>query len=112
MDVFIREASFNDMAQFSYVVGQAFHNDSLIGGVMHPYRKDYPHDMELWAGRNARADFWDYRTRFLLAVRTGENGKEVVIGCAQWQRIGKAKNDMDLRWFDPREFGLLKFKHC
>lgn len=88
-------------------------DNNLMGELLHPHRHEYPDDFTLYWLRQMRIFYWDWRSKFLVAVETDTNGKEVrVAGYAHWERKGRdgiAKN-MTLWWFDPSPFRLINNK--
>lgn len=100
-----RQGAYGDLAQISHVLALAFRDDDTFGGIMHPNRHIYPDDVELYFLQRGRVAFWDYRWRWIVALDTDAAGKEVIVGCAQWHRKGPGGKNMDLWWFDPRQFG-------
>lgn len=110
----IREACYSDIPQMAAVLAQAFWDGGLFGEVMHPHREDFPGDVEIFWQRKLRVDIWDYRSKFLVATEkddssSGGGGKEVVVGVAEWQRLGDGGKKMECWWFDPRKYLL---NHC
>lgn len=71
-----------------------------------PHREKYPADNDLYWLRQIRKFYWDWRSKFLLAVEVDSStGKEIrVAGYAHWIRKGddEPAKSMDLLWFDPR----------
>lgn len=100
----LRDATYGDLPEISHVMGLAFFNDNLFGDIIHPHRKEYPSDVDLYWLRRARINFWDYRYKWLVAVDAGEDGKETIAGIAQWTRFGSGGKSLECRWYDPREF--------
>ena len=68
-----------------------------------PHRKEHPEDVYWFLLRGIRERYWDWRHQFIV-VTVEEDGKERIAGAADWRRIGKGGENMDLVWFDPREF--------
>lgn len=70
---------------------------------MHPNRKDHPDDVYWFLLRGIRERYWDWRHQFLV-VCTTEHDREKIVGAADWRRLGKGAEKMDLWRMDPREF--------
>lgn len=99
-----RDASYGDLAEISHMLALAFRDDYVWGDVMHPHRRAYPEDLDLWFLQRVRVAYWDYRWKWLVATDTDSKGREAIVGCAQWHRKGKGGRNMDLWWFDPRQW--------
>lgn len=99
----IREASYWDLPQIAHVLAKAFWDDNIFGDLIHPYREKFPDTMALYWLRKARVKFWNYRWKFIVAVDKDSSGNEIVVGCAQWERMGRGGKQMDCWWFDPSE---------
>ncbi|PSR93831.1 hypothetical protein BD289DRAFT_364322 [Coniella lustricola] len=98
----IRYATWADLPQLSKSLAQAFYDDELFGDFIHPHRAQHPKDMELYWLRRLRVNYCDPRWRILAAIDQDADGKELVVGCAQWTRMGKGGSKLDRWWFDPR----------
>jgi hypothetical protein len=100
--VSIRFAEYADLPSISRVMGQAFFDDSLFGDIIHPHRTKYPEDVNLYWLRRAYVDFWNYRWIWLVAVvKDITTGKDLVIGVAQWERLGSGGDKMECAFYDP-----------
>jgi hypothetical protein len=50
-------------------------------------------------------NYWNYRWRWLVAVDTdAATGKEVVVGVAQWERMGRGGEELECGVWDPRTY--------
>ena len=98
----IREAHFSELAQIAHVCAVAFWDDELFGDLIHPHRKEFPADNDLYWRRRFQVYWWDYTHRFILSTTTDPGGREIVTGIAQWARLGKGGKSMECWWFDPR----------
>ncbi|ORY59963.1 acyl-CoA N-acyltransferase [Pseudomassariella vexata] len=106
----LRYASYSELPEIAHVMALAFFDDNLFGDIVHPHRNQFPNDVDLYWLRRARVNFWDYRWRWVVAVDRDKNGKEVIVGIAQWERLGDGGKKMECWWFDPRN--LLKPLSC
>jgi hypothetical protein len=69
---------------------------------MHPHRAQYPDDVYYFLLRGIRERFWDWRHQFIVATTT-EEGEEKIVGAADWRRLGKGGERMELWRADPRK---------
>jgi hypothetical protein len=99
----IRDARFTDLPAISRVMGRAFFDDDLFGDIVHPHRKQYPNDVNLYWGRRAYVNYWNYRWRFQVAVAKDiKTGKEDVVAVSQWERMGSGGDRLECGRWDPR----------
>lgn len=104
MGVQIRKARYSELPSISQVLSKAFWDDNLNGDLIHPYRNQYPADVELYWLRRSRVNFWDYAWSWVVAVdRNEEEGKEAIVGIAVWARLGDGSRALQCSWYDPRE---------
>ncbi|KAI4701151.1 hypothetical protein J4E89_010727 [Alternaria sp. Ai002NY15] len=96
-DFELRAAGFSDLSAIATVWAAAFFDDEIIGELMHPHRDKYPDDIYWFLLRGIRERFWDWRHRFLVVTDDGE-----VVGAADWRRLGKGGQSMELGATDPR----------
>jgi hypothetical protein len=100
----VRFARFSDLQHVARVMGAAFFDDDLFGDIIHPHRAQYPADVELYWLRRAYVNYWNYRWKWLVAVDTdAATGKEVVVGVAQWERMGSGGEALECAVWDPRK---------
>jgi hypothetical protein len=93
-----------DIPSIARVMGQAFFDNSLFGDIIHPHRKQFPEDVNLYWLRRAYVDFWNYRWTWLVAVdKNHSTGEDVVVGVAQWERLGAGGNKLECAIYDPRK---------
>lgn len=120
----IRDARWSDLPEIAHLLALAYWDNNLMGERLHPHRNEYPADFELYWLRQLRTFFWDWRSKFLVAVEvegeageaeavqgTGvrQRGKELrIAGYAHWERKGddEAARKTDLWKIDPRAFSL------
>lgn len=100
--IMIREAFHSELPRISHVLARAFWDDNLFGDLIHPHRNEFPSDMEFYWLRRARVNFWDYTWKWLVAVAKSDDGNEIIVGVAQWARLGEGGKKMQCYWFDPR----------
>lgn len=102
-EIILRTARYTELPGIAPIFKLAFWDDKLFGDLIHPHRDAYPGDMELWWLRRARVNFWDYTWQWIVAVEKDKDGKETVVGIAQWVRQGKGGRKMQCAWYDPRK---------
>lgn len=98
----LRFATFADLTSIARCWYYGFFDDEVIGELMHPHRKEYPEDVYWFLLRGIRERFFDWRHRFIVAT-VQEDGKEKVVGAADWRRLGDGGKARELWWWDPRE---------
>ncbi|KAL6890074.1 acyl-CoA N-acyltransferase [Trichoderma evansii] len=98
----LRDARYSELPRIAHVLAQAFWEDNLFGQLIHPHRNEYPDDVDLYWLRRARVNFWDYRRRWLVATDKDKSGQEVIVGIAQWERLGDGGKKLDCGYLDPR----------
>ncbi|OAA61559.1 Acyl-CoA N-acyltransferase [Cordyceps fumosorosea ARSEF 2679] len=108
-EIVVRDARYSELPEIARLMAAAFWDDNLFGEHIHPHRSQYPDDMYLYWLRRARVNFWDYRYRFLVAVRreassptTGREEEDVIVGTALWTRLGDGGRALELWPVDPR----------
>lgn len=97
----LREARLSDINAIANVWYKAFFDDEIIGQLMHPHRKKYPEDVHYFLLRGVRERFWDWRHQFMVVTATDEKGVEVVVGAADWRRLGEGGRRRELSPSDP-----------
>lgn len=98
----LRLARITDLTSIARVWTSAFFDDEIIGKMMHPHRNQYPDDVYWFLLRGIRERFWEWRHQFIVVTRN-EGGKEKIVGAANWRRLGKGGEKMELGSVDPRE---------
>jgi hypothetical protein len=102
--VTIRCARYTDRLSIARVMSQAFFDDNLFGDIVHPHRTKYPGDVNLYWIRRACLDLWKYRSTWLVAVvENAARGEDIVVGVAQWERLGHGGDKMECAFYDPSE---------
>jgi len=100
----LRKARLLDLPSIARVWHAAFFDDEIIGDVMHPHRQQYPEDVYWFLLRGIRERFWDWRHQFMVVtVILNDDRGERVVGAADWRRLGKGGEKMELASVDPRE---------
>jgi hypothetical protein len=98
----LRAARTTDLTTIARIWASAFFDDEIIGQIMHPHRAQYPDDVYYFLLRGIRERFWDWRHQFIVATTT-EEGEEKIVGAADWRRLGKGGERMELWRVDPRK---------
>ncbi|KAI4690266.1 hypothetical protein J4E81_007418 [Alternaria sp. BMP 2799] len=96
-DFELRPARLSDLSAIATVWTAAFFDDEIIGELMHPHRDEYPDDVYWFLLRGIRERFWDWRHRFMVVTDDGK-----VVGAADWRRLGRGGEKMELGRGDPR----------
>lgn len=121
--IILRPARYSELPRIAHVSAQAFWDDNLYGDLIHPHRKAYPADMDLWWLRRARVNFWDYTWQWIVAVEVHEaqapnkgqektqKQQEVLVGFAQWVRKGQGGKNMQCAWYDPRKCTITSYTY-
>lgn len=114
----IRDAHWGDLPEIAHLLSLAYWDNNLMAERLHPHRHEYPADFDQYWLRQLRNFFWDWRSKFLVAVEVqeeeaaGRKGKRArrkelrIAGYAHWERKGddEAARKMDLWRMDPRAF--------
>lgn len=103
-EIQLRDARYSELPRISHVLAKAFWEDNLFGQLIHPHRNEYPDDVDLYWLRRARVNFWDYRRRWLVATDKDKSGQEVIVGIAQWERLGDGGKKLECWYLDPRKY--------
>ncbi|KAF2744789.1 hypothetical protein M011DRAFT_528121 [Sporormia fimetaria CBS 119925] len=98
----LRKARFTDLSSIARVWHRAFFDDEIIGDIMHPHREQYPEHVYWFHLRGIRERFWDWRHQFMVVVTTNGQNQEVVVGAADWRRLGEKGACRELSRLDPR----------
>jgi hypothetical protein len=99
----LRAARITDLTSIALIWSSAFFDDEIIGQIMHPHRAHYPDDVYYFLLRGIRERFFDWRHHFILATANSE-GSEKIVGAADWRRLGKGGEKMELFRVDPRGY--------
>jgi GNAT superfamily N-acetyltransferase len=96
------------------ICARAFLEEDLFGRVIHPYRAQYPNDVQIFWHDWVRNDWANPRNKIIIAVTTAESGEhEKIIGAAIWQRQGDDPGAQKIitEWTDPGTFPALLSTH-
>lgn len=85
------------------ICARAFFDEDLFGRVIHPYRYNFPDDVQIFWHEWIRADWSDARNKVIAAVQHDKNQEERVLGLAVWQRQGDDTGAQKIKseWVDP-----------
>ena len=90
-DIIVREAKPEEQVKMAKVAAAAFFDDEMFGGLIHPYRDQYPDDTYLYWLKRIHKSWNDPNSHFLVSVLPKENGEaDEVAAWAQWVRKGAA----------------------
>lgn len=103
-DIHLREASYAELPRIAHILAKAFWEDNLFGQLIHPHRNEYPDDVDLYWLRRARINFWDPRRRWLVATDKDKSSQEIIVGIAQWERLGDGGKKLERWTLDPRKY--------
>ncbi|EXJ73824.1 uncharacterized protein A1O5_03586 [Cladophialophora psammophila CBS 110553] len=85
----LRFARCADLPIISEIFALGFHDEEVVGPLLHPYRDRHPKDYFNYWRRRCRERYWDYSRVFLVSSEKDvTTGSEVVVGVAEWQRVG------------------------
>lgn len=123
--VTLRWATPSDLPAIAHTMTRAFYDDDLFGDICHPHRAAHPQDPYLYWLRRAYVNFWHWNWRWVVAVAPNPNsttttnvsphpstgstnvvrgGSEIVVGVAQWERMGTGGDAMQPAFYDPRAY--------
>ena len=102
----IRPALFSEQRELARVCTAAFWDDILFGDLIHPHRKEFPEDNDLYWLRRIQVYWWDYTHHFIVSTAADKQGNEVIAGVAHWSRMGTGGRAAGLGWWDPRKSDL------
>ncbi|KIW27797.1 uncharacterized protein PV07_07504 [Cladophialophora immunda] len=85
----LRLARLSDLPIISEILAVGFHDEEVVGPLLHPFRDQYPEDYLNYWRRRCRERYWDYSRVFLVSCeKDPRTGGEIVVGVAEWQRVG------------------------
>ncbi|KAF2843014.1 hypothetical protein M501DRAFT_985169 [Patellaria atrata CBS 101060] len=96
----IRLARASDLPAISACCAAGFANDELFSNLIHPRRQQYPADYVAFWHRRNRENWWDWAHTYIVATEQDENGNEIIVGVAEWEKQGPNATGL-WRW-DPR----------
>lgn len=99
----LRPAQPSDESIIAQICAHAFFDEDLFGRVIHPYRAEYPEDVQIFWHQWVRDDWSNPRNKVVVAVTAGDGLQEKIIGLAIWQRQGDDAGAQKVRseWTDP-----------
>lgn len=99
----LRLAKPSDEPFIADICTRAFFDEDLFGRTIHPYRHEFPQDVQIFWHEWVRNDWSNPRNKILVAVVTDEDQKEKIIGAAIWQRQGDDPGAQNVisEWADP-----------
>ena len=103
----IRLALFSEQRELARVYTAAFWDDILFGELIHPRRKEFPEDNQLYWLRRIQVYWWDYTHHFIVSTAVDKQGNEIIAGVAHWSRMGTGGRAAGLGWWDPRKSDLV-----
>ncbi|RYO27295.1 hypothetical protein AA0113_g12341 [Alternaria arborescens] len=106
----LRYAKPSDEPVIVDICARAFLEEDLFGRVIHPYRAQYPNDVQIFWHDWVRNDRANPRNKIIVAVTTAEGSEhEKIIGAAIWQRQGDDPGAQKIitEWTDPGTFPAL-----
>ncbi|MCJ1286153.1 hypothetical protein MMC26_005498 [Xylographa opegraphella] len=101
----IRVARLSDLFTISSIFAAGFYNEEVVGDLMHPYRAQHHQDYLAYWRRKCWVRWCDYSRVFAVSFeQDGNEGKEVLTGVAEWQRVGLGWERVWGVWgtWDPR----------
>ncbi|KAL5119227.1 hypothetical protein ACEQ8H_002938 [Pleosporales sp. CAS-2024a] len=109
----VRAAEITDINAIARVWTSAFFDDEIIGHMMHLHRAQYPDDVYWFMIRGIRERLWDWRHHFIVVTTSEASKEKVVVGAADWRRLGRGGERRELWRIDPRNLvkPLLKAYH-
>lgn len=92
--MYLRCARPEDEPLLVSICTRAFFDDDLFGRVIHPFRKTYPDDVQIYWHETLRREWALPRTQILVAIEEpkDEQDMEIVVGLAIWERQGDSKD--------------------
>lgn len=107
----IRLAHHSELDTISSIFAAGFHDEEVVGDLLHPRRKQYPQDYLGYWLRRCRERWWQYSRVFLVSFEQEEDGKgkggrEVLTGAAEWMRVGLGWEKVWGLWgnWDPSKY--------
>lgn len=101
----IRPAKRSDIPALCRICALAFYNDELFGDMMHPHRNEFPDDFEQYFVQKFFLSWWDF-THVLWVSTVEDEGREVVVGFAEWELKGNVGRNMKAGRWDLRKWVL------
>lgn len=107
--MYLRPAQPSDEPVIADICARAFFEEDLFGRVIHPYRAEFPADVQIFWHEWVRSEWASPRSKVIVAVTTDNDQKERVVGAAIWQRQGDdaIAQKITSEWSDPGPFPAL-----
>jgi hypothetical protein len=108
----IRLAHHSELDTVAAIFAAGFHDEEVVGDLLHPRRKQYPQDYVGFWRRRCRERWWQYSRVFLVSFEqedgNGKGGREVLTGAAEWARVGLGWEKVWRVWgkWDPSKYIL------
>lgn len=101
--MYLRSAKPSDEPAIADICTRAFFDEDLFGRVIHPYRTQYPKEVQIFWHEWLRNDWNSPRNRIIVAVKAHNGQQEKVVGAAVWQRQGDDTGAQEIiaGWTDP-----------
>ena len=90
----IRHAQHSDQPAMAQIATKAFIDDELFGELIHPHRKQYPEDVQMFWLKRLRKAWNKPYNHFLVSTIKAQDGSEIVTGMVRWSRKGKATDEI------------------
>lgn len=105
----LRAAVPSDEPFIADICTRAFFDEDLFGRVIHPYRHEFPHDVQIFWHEFVRREWSNPRNKVTVAVTTDSADREKIIGAAIWQRQGDDTSAQAVisEWNDPGPWPVL-----
>lgn len=106
----VRLARLSDLDAAARIFAAGFHEEEVLGQLLHPYREQYPDDFVQYWKWSCRKRYWDYARVLIVSFveKTDEDGRkrEVLTGVAAWNRMGPGWMKVWglWGWWDPSKY--------
>jgi hypothetical protein len=90
----LRPARHSDLPAISAILAAGFWDEEVVGDIMHPHRRQHPHDYAEYWHRKVREMYWNWSHVAIVSYEMKEEEEgggqaEVITGVADWERKGK-----------------------
>lgn len=105
----LRLAQPSDEPSIAEVCTRAFFDEDLFGRIIHPYRNEFPQDVQVFWHQRVREAWSQARKKIIVAVTTDTANEERIVGLAVWQRQGGGAGAEKIigEWVDPGPWPVL-----
>ena len=83
----IRCANLSDVHIISSIYAASFWDEEVVGGLMHPYRHEYPQDYADFWKRRVLENYWDYRHKFMVFYLDGNEESGMMVRAARRMKL-------------------------